>query len=367
MAATKLSIRNSSPYPRGGHVEIPWDQAGEWEVTIGGDDYPAQADAVNGPGNPLVLSFTVPSLPPGTHKASVRRRSVQPQGPFPGAGARQGGVYLVNRWLDIWFSLSNQYLGHHFFAAAAPTVQIQKFEFLDTDSANKNRFEGHDPEKRAMQLDYVRIWRPPWDHYEPPYCDFPLFNQPWTLLASGSGPVRAWATMVSPKFVFDFRALEGERRSSYNCYLYRTLSLFADAHYVMEDLRVSGTPAAGGAGVEFAFAANYYMSAELSIDPKIVHIPAIPDWFGIAPNWGGVPKSPGYGFATDAHVTVVRNPPPGFPRPEDEEHKAFSWSTEAARHIRSLHCFRLETNPAAIADEAGKLWYMHLLEPLRGE
>jgi hypothetical protein len=220
-----------------------------------------------------------------------------------------------------------------------------------------------------MQIDSVRIWRPPWDNYEPTAVDFSLFHEPWTYIAAGGGPVRCWATMASPQFRLDFRPLTAGARTAYNCQLIRTISLYADADYVIEDLRVRGTPVDSTAGEpgDLAFAAHYYMSANLSLLPQVVHYAHIPDWFGIGvdASWT-MPRMPGYGFATDAHVTVVRNPPPGFPRPENEEHKAFGWSTDAAPRIKALHLFQFDTSPAKVADDIGKLWYAHLLEPLRG-
>jgi hypothetical protein len=266
--------------------------------------------------------------------------------------------------LDVWFSLLAKRGDRTCFASSAPTVQVNRFEFLDTEGANKDAFWGHDEEKRAMQIDYVRIWRPPWDPYEPTCFEWPLFHEPWTLVGAGGGPVRAWATLASPPFPFDVQTAPGGARTEYNCTLSRTLSLYADADYILEDLRVRGSAKGAAGSVSFAFAVQYFMSAQFSLMPKIVHYPEIPDWFGIAAAFPGLPKMPGYAFATNAHVTLVQNPPGGFPRPENEHHKAFSWSTQAARSIKCGHVFRLETNSPKIADDAGKFWYLHLLAPL---
>jgi hypothetical protein len=282
MKETKIAIHNASPYARGGHVEMPWDGGdGDFEVAIGHERYPAQVDATQGAHGARTLSFTIDSLPSGTNSAVVRPRTREPEG-ATAAGERDGGIYLVNKHLDVWFSLAPERGGLCCFASSAPTVQVGHFEFLDTEGANKNAFRGHDPEKRAMQIDYVRLWRPPWDEHEPACCEFPLFNRPWTLVGAKGGPVRCWATLASPPIEFDVQSSSGGGRTTYNCTLYRTLSLYAGADYILEDLHLRGV-VGEASSTDLSFAVQYFMSAQFSLRPKVVHYPEIPDWFFLGP------------------------------------------------------------------------------------
>jgi len=382
VAGVKLWIRNGAPYSRGGIVQVPWSVVAEaipglsvddeLEIAFGGSVVPAQVDVIQKTSDSAVVVFALPSVGAGDEhyhskqSAVIRRRTQPSPGRRASAGEREGGVYFNNDELDVWFSLSERHGGSNQRGGAATTVQVNRFEVLDAGAASKHPFAGHDARKCAMQIDSIRMWRPPWDEYEPSYCDFSLAGQPWTLVASGGGAVRGWATLASPPFDFSFRDLTAPARCSYNCRLYRTISLFAGADYLIEDVAVRGAPVGFEGPRDLAFAPHYFMWSHFGLEAKITHYADIPDWFAVGCRTA-MPGWPGYGFATTAHVGQVENPAPAHARDEREEHKSFGWSTEPARHITSLHYFQRETRPPHVAHNIGNLWYTQLLKPLRAE
>jgi hypothetical protein len=256
--AVKIAVTNPAPYERAGVAAVPWSDVlahapslteDSVEVTYYGTRVPSQVDAVEKRGTSRMLVFSLP-LPAGdehyrdpTTSVVVRAAEDPPRPPHAQiAKATGNGVRLANGLLDVWFSTKARPWDDErkWFAGAASTVQIEKREFLDANAGFA--WEGHDPEKRAMQIDRVRIWRPPWDEYEPAYCDFPMHDSDFELIACGAGPVRAWCTIASTAFDFDFGDLSEARRRAYNCRLYRTISLFAGSDFVFEELHVQATP-----------------------------------------------------------------------------------------------------------------------------
>ena len=295
VAGVKLWIRNGAPYSRGGIVQVPWSVVAEaipglsvddeLEIAFGGSVVPAQVDVIQKTSDSAVVVFALPSVGAGDEhyhskqSAVIRRRTQPSPGRRASAGEREGGVYFNNDELDVWFSLSERHGGSNQRGGAATTVQVNRFEVLDAGAASKHPFAGHDARKCAMQIDSIRMWRPPWDEYEPSYCDFSLAGQPWTLVASGGGAVRGWATLASPPFDFSFRDLTAPARCSYNCRLYRTISLFAGADYLIEDVAVRGAPVGFEGPRDLAFAPHYFMWSHFGLEAKITHYADIPDWF----------------------------------------------------------------------------------------
>ena len=104
------------------------------------------------------------------------------------------------------------------------------------------------------------------------------------------------------------------------------------------------------------------MNADFSLYAEIRRHPVeIADWFAIA---AGVQPLQGYGFATDARVGEVWNPPHDYPDP-DTAHRAFSWELGAAASARCVHLFRTGMSAAELADSVGRCWYEYIYEPLR--
>jgi len=377
--SVQIAVTNPTPYERGGAVAVPWREIAavaprldprNVEVVYDGGVVPSQVDNVEGTDASRVLLISLARVPGGdehyrkpTLAVVVRER--REAGSFPDAALVQdtaNGLRLEGSVLDVWISVDACPWNDNrtWFAGAASTIQVRKREFLDVNP--RFGWEGHDPEKRAMQVDRVRIWRPPWDDHEPSYCDFPLHDRDFEIIAHGAGPVRGWCTIASAPFRFEFRDLTSEKRRAYNCRLYRSISLFADSDLLLDELHVKATLENHGAPATLAFSARYFMSAHLGLLPEIRRVPRIPDWFAVGSD---MPPHPGYGFATDAHASTCSNPPAFYPRPDDQLHKGYEWETGAARSIKSLHLFRLHVTPDEIADAAGKAWYLHLLKPLR--
>jgi hypothetical protein len=285
------------------------------------------------------------------------------------------GVRFENRRMHVYFELKPQPWKDYrtFMAGSATNVEVygtaqrpdgkeEKFiEFLDAN-AGLWGFAHHDGEKRAMQIASICLPRPATDPLAP-HAEHTLFDKPYKVWAHGNGPVRSWVTLRSSSFDYTFHEpLTGTSRTL-TCHLYRVISLWeADATYLTEELFVRTKVADDARPVDLAFSPRYFMSADLGPRRgKIVHYPAVPDWFSI--HCDAEPK-PGYGFATDVHARHVWNPPIGFPRPY-KPHLAYSWELGFSHRAHCLHLFRLNTTAEEMERLAGHYWYTHIYKPLR--
>jgi hypothetical protein len=381
----KLNIRNGMTERRDGVISMPWSaivaaSAGRLDVdttslrvTFDGRPMRWQLDDVSGTVSSRELVMWLEDVPGGdadyrtavTPVVLIESGSSHSPAPRQGVTDTSNGVRLAGQALDVWISRLAEPWGNDqkWFANAATTVQISGREWLD---ANAGQFGwlNHDPEKRAMQLDRIHIARPPWDDYRPPFHTEVLHATDWTLVRFGTGPVRGWATFSSKIFPVTFRDMATETRHTYNCRVWRSIAMYGESNFLVDELSVRSEPPHANWHPALTFSARYFMSAHLGLVPDVGHYPHIPDWFGIGCD---MPPYPAYGFATDAHVEQLSNPPFAFPRPRAEMHKAFSWRTGSAQKVRALHAFRFGARGAEIQKEIGDLWYEHLLKPLRAE
>lgn len=250
-----------------------------------------------------------------------------------------------------------------FGTARIPGVVTEKFlEILDANTALW-RWDNHDEQKRAMQVDVVCLPRPASDPLGA-HGEFSVFDRDFEVLAHGNGPVRSWVTLRSAGFTYEFTDPVKQAKHSYGCNLHRVISLYEnDATYLMEELVVKGVPQTfKGERSELSFSARYFMSADFGPRRnKIVHHPAVPDWFSI---YYDAEPEPGYAFATDAHARHVWNPPIAFPRPK-KPHLAYSWELGFAKRATCLHMFKVNTSAEEMERLAGHSWFTHLYKPLR--
>lgn len=381
-----LTVSNPSDYWRLGHVTLPW-QALEQEFNIPPEEmilrdlrYPSddpltiQIDDFDrkDPSRKTLSFFLNRVIPPGTEDYStastfIRAERGSPNAKeidqpclvvVPGADGRERGVKLVNNRLAIWLNLvpAPEDDQRNWYAGSATSVLLDGKEILD--SFREILWLEHDPEKRCMQIDLLQL---PGLDGDPSFgqsvC---LFNQPWRLMFQNSGPVRAVVTIASSPFDY------GERV----CQLYRTISLYTGADYVIEELFIKGSSRIGqetNQGSQetknLEFKARYFAHMDMGLDAKI-HRFFVPDWFAVGSDW---PPHPGYGFATDVHAGPVASfySDQYLPDPPDKS-KRFCWELLPGNSAKCLHLF-MRGQKGGFDSRIGKAWYEHIYKPLKSE
>jgi hypothetical protein len=389
--SAKLNVKNPSPWPRRGHVATPWQPislrtgiAPEELVLRGPSGAPlrSQVDPVD-PGDPtraMLVFLLDEEVPPGADDYSlvsasleIERRAGGPMSapePERPVGDPLRGFKLVNGKLEIWFNLQPDTGGdpsRNWFAGCATSVLLENRESLDAFRALFSWMD-HDPEKRCMQVDRVRLPRPPWEDRS--HQDEFLFNRPYFPLWHSSGSVRTCATVTSAPFTYAYSDPMTDQEQNLECKLHRVISLYHDADYVIEELSVRGKPrkpAEEGQRskiVELRFAARYFANMDIGLLPEVTRFSHVPDWLSLGCSSDPFPS---YGFATSVHTTKIRNPPLDYPDSDPcQRCRAFSWELGAARVATCLHLFK-RCRPAELSHQAGHAWYEHIYKPLRAE
>jgi len=370
-AARELSLRlfNPSPYLRGGIITTPWqpiasamELTGTKEISLtdwNGSTLPAQVDVVDptDPSRSVLVFALAATLPPGSEHYTESSRSVtlRRTGPSsePSAGPRverteDGSLQLGNGRLAACFHLGGG--DKKWFAGSATSVSLDGFEVLDL------WLGGIHPEKRGLQVDRVRLARPPWEDSEPQEVE--LSTRSYRLLSQNHGPLRASLTLASEPFPFPCTNPWTGQESTLTCELYRVISLYAGADYLVEELYVKAAGKGAIKPVHPCFSLRYFTHMDMSFKPRIFRHAKVPDWFAVG--YDEFPY-PGYGFATDVHASEVSNPHPSYPI--GDQHKTFSWEILPARQARCVHLFMAGV-PQDFEHRAGHLWYEMIYKPL---
>jgi len=383
----KLSVFNPSDYPRGGHVSAPWPEIAQ-HSGIGpgslvvrdsrGTVLPhqvVQVDPDDRSRDTLVFALhpghKVPAARLDDYSESTDWVSLEEGRPDPTVGVRAiareirgpdgtvRAVELTNGILTVWLNLGPFNCGassRPCYGGSAVSVRVGDIEMLDPLQSMVGPHD-HDPEKRAMQIDRVRVVLPGWE--EQVYHEEPLFARSWAAVSTTMGPVRAIITIASEPFEYACTDLATATRHRLDCRLYRTISLSTGANCLVEELFVKGSlpgSADGRGAIRLSFAARYFAHMYYGHLPPIYHFRNIPDWFAIA--YGDRPY-PGYGFATDAHASPVAYPHEGHER-------RFSWWVWPSKTARCLHLF-LANQPGHIDSATGHCWYEMIYRPLKAE
>jgi hypothetical protein len=148
------------------------------------------------------------------------------------------------------------------------------------------------------------------------------------------------------------------------CELYRCVSLYADADYVMENMWVKGRrvgAAAEAPGVDMTFQAHYFTYMDFGFLATLWHYANVPDWFAVGNTHFN--PFPGYGFATDAHAAPAAYP---HPEPLKRDHMGLSWELLPAKQATSYHVF-MHDNPDCFRSRDGHGWYEFVYKPLKAE
>jgi hypothetical protein len=375
MAAT-IAIYNPAGHERPGHIVIPWS---EFQRHCPAADYPENGFALQDRANREIpyqidridpadptrkflvvgLDAAVPAGPedcsrPATTLAISRRHS----SPFPHkayAHKARSGIELSNGKLTTYISFSRIHDNPNkpWYAGAATTVQLNCREVLSFG----DDFKKHDPEKRCMQIDHLYLP----SHAQAPYLDVKveLYNQDYEYVAHSSGPVRATVTMRSVPFPYAYTDGAKGGDCTVQCRLYRAVSLYAGADYILEDLYIkadSGGRREAQSNVP-RFMARYYSHIDLGHVPHIFQFANIPGWFALGAGelLGG---KPGYGFATSSRAASVAYPhrDTSVLYHDPVHYKEFSWLLFPCICATNMHLFMHKIG-TDFDDETGRRWY----------
>jgi hypothetical protein len=385
--SSELHVFNPSPFPRSGYATLDWEPLyGKFKIKpehlvlldAGGRQLKCQIDPIDRKTpwraaltflhekliDPMSDDYQTPSTSVFLTKGTP---SYADDVDAPWVDVHKSYIVLHNRNLVVKFNLtptleSDPRFDHAVFAGAATSVELHRLEHLDCFSAFfGNKMLNHDPEKRCMQIDNIQLTNPAWE--EVPCEQISLYDRPYRVVDSSSGPVRACVTVASEPFYYPPSDPRGRR---VKCELYRVLSLYRDADYVLDELFITTRER----DLQLHFTAQYFSYMNMGV-PFIAHYEEVPDWFAI-----GCPYSPfqGYGFATDVHVQRIAHPHPSFPHVY-QSNKTFSWQLFRASRSRSIHIFtRLDLRDLDSHDldavqyefthHAGHSWYEHIFKPL---
>ena len=386
-----LAIFNPSNYLRGGYVTIPWEPISQKfqipaEELILSDlrdlshtPINAQVDRID-PDDPsrdtLVFSLAKP-IYPGSESDKLASGFIRLDWgkPVPkklgeayidvvyGASEQVRGVRLVNSRLIVWFNLipAPEDNECNWFSGSASSVQLDHQELLDPFRAAKGEWLGQDPEKRCMQVSELLLPGPP--HPKSPHYQVSLFNHSYKLISQSSGRARASITIASEPFDYiGTDPVTGANRHLV-CELYRVISLYAGADYLIEELFIKGKPKASedrvissSQIVNVDFAARYFAHMEMGKTEDIEQVFPRMDWFAV----GSItPPYPAYGFAADVHIDSVAHPHEG------KQH-CFSWQLLPGKSAKCLHLF-MRNQAEGFDARVGHAWYEMFYHPLKAK
>ncbi len=407
----KLFLYNPSEYARTGHIAAQWgpiearlknagiasEQMKIFDQSNRPVSFQLDRPALHDRSRDILLLTLADEVPPGrdshysratgfvtidssglnlSKEADAKVIAVGPKG-------HEDAVILANSRLQVRFNMtaSAEGIEGNWYAGSATSVQLEGRvikEILDPAS----NFWGHDPEKRCMQLDFVDVSYPAWS--ERPRQRFHLYDKPYKLVSVSTGPVRASVTVAAAPFNYRYRDPYSGHERELCASLYRVLSLFAEADYVIEELFVTALVEENEGlkePVDLWFAAQFFSSV-CFVRPHVSRIEGIPDWFAIS---NLLRPFVSYGFCTDMHVDSVLSPHPDYPCTDGKLH-AVSWQVPRSESIKCLHLFsrfqpsidqyegeeffRYESRKSREAkfhfeDRAGRAWYEQIFKPLR--
>lgn len=357
----KLLIFNPSRGPRGGYVTVAWRPI--YERT--GFD-PASLRLYQEPGRPLIyqidqvdpddpsrdtLSFFLSSpAAAGSEHYTRATAEVSVEGEPGGAAERVGPpeqrrvVSLHNNRMDVDLNLPPEADGVEggWYAGSLRSVRLEKLrrdkhrlEYLDYPRAQWGMAEGHDPEKRCLQLESVELARADGDDGGGDGVAaerVSLFDRPYRLVSVCEGPVRKCVTIASPPF--EYGPAPGAPPA--RCELLRVVSLYEDQENVFEELFLKVCAPGGGPAddvPDLRFRARYFTYMGLG-EPVVCRYDNLPGWFAV----GDLSHQLLFGFACDVNVDSVALPHPGFPERE-EKTNTFSWDLRPCKEARCLHLF----------------------------
>jgi hypothetical protein len=360
-------------------VTLPWRPEEEGLTGIPGDELelrdprgnslPVQFDRISpdDPSRDVVTLALQSELPPGdehyqSNSVVIRvargpRREATSRALAPGVGH----LDMSSERLKVSFCLASAQPGstRSWFAGSVDSVTLDGVEMLDIFRSHYRGCIGHDPEKRCMQIDRIRLGSPAW--LSAPYQDAYLHRQDYRVESWCVGPVRSSLAMVSKPWRYDYVDVPTNQPAALSCELCRVFTLERGATHVIEEAFVRAKQL--GIGSRLVFSARYFTNMDMGHDPELYRFERVPDWFAVGyPH--GFPQAdhPGYGFATNAHVRELRHPHPDYPDREEAE-RTYSWELEPSARIRCLHLF-MRGNPGGFDARTGHAWYEYVFKDL---
>jgi hypothetical protein len=292
----------------------------------------------------------------------------------PSVEVDENGVKLINSQLQVWLSLQpslppvkNETIRHgNWYAGSATSVVFNGKEILDTFQGELH-WIGHDPEKRCMQVDKILLWPPIGETMIDQ--EVSLFNKVYRPISHSNGPLRASITIAVP-FNYEYLNLRTGKNDDLECELYRVISLYAGADYLVEELFVKGKPQGilnkkmlATEAINPYFMVRYYQHLSIGHNPKIYRVTDVPHWLAVGSEW---PPNPGYGFGTDAYTSPVAYPhrDQQFSPDAPETEKRFSWFLFPCKSAQCLHLF-MWGQPEGFDARTGIYWKELIHKPLK--
>jgi hypothetical protein len=385
-----LAVFNPSNYSRSGFITVPWQTIyQQFEILpeelvlsdlrdLSHTPISAQVDRID-PDDPErdTLIFSVPKpISPGLQDDTlisgfikVDRGKAAPQSlgqlsleVVYGTDGRERGVRLSNSRLIVWFNLipAPEDNERNWFSGSATSIQLDHEEILDPFRAAKGEWLGQDSEKRCMQVDGILL--PGASDPKSPYYQVHLYNHSYRLVSHNSGNVRVSITIASEPFDY----MGADPVTGYNrhlvCELYRVISLYAGADYLIEELFVKGKPKAEEDRIidspevfYLNFGLRYFAHMNMGYTQDIQQVFPVPDWFALGST---APPYPAYGLATNLHIDSLMHPYEG-------NASNLLCQLLPGQFAKCLHLF-MRNQPNEFDTRVGHFWY-EMINPLQAE
>jgi hypothetical protein len=386
-----LTVFNPSNYWRGGYVTLPWQKiAQQFQIPpeelvlsdlrdLAHTPINVQVDRIDpeDPTRDTLVFYLEKPIPPVSEDDVLASTFIRVDRGEPmsavvgepylevvyGSDERERGVRLVNNRLIVWFNLipAPEDNGRNWFSGSATSVQLDHQEILDPSRAAMGEWLGQDPEKRCMQVSELQL--PGSSHPKSPYYQVSLFNHSYRLVSQSSGTVRACITIASEPFDYiGADPVTGKNRHLI-CELYRVISLYAGADYLIEELFVKGKPKdeeekIGDVPevVNLPFGLNYFAHMNMGQTQDIEQVFPVPDWFAVGST---TPPYAAYGLATNLHIEAIAHPHKSNPN-------CFFWQLLPSTTAKCLHLF-MRGCPDGFDSRVGHFWYELIYKPLKAE
>jgi hypothetical protein len=385
-----LSIFNPSNYWRGGYVTMPWQAiAQQFQIPpeelalsdlrdLSHSPLLSQVDRVDpeDPSRDALVFYLPKTIPPASEdevlaSAFVRVDQGKPIEPglgepflevIYGADGRERGVKLVNSRLIIEFNLIAAPFdaGRNWFAGSATSVQLDNVDILEPFRAEKGSSGGQDPEKRCMQVAGILLPESP--QPETPYHQVSLYDRSYRLVSYSRGAVRASITIASEPFEYVGTDPYTGINRHLKCQLYRVISLYAGADYLIEELFVKGKAIGEDKLIEdpravnLNFGLHYFAHMNMEQTKDIQQSLPIPNWYAVSST--SHPYA-AYGLTSDVNIDFVKHPHEG-------NKSRFYWQFFPSRSAKCLHLF-MHGHPEGFDAWVGHSWYELIYKPLKAE
>ncbi|GET36549.1 hypothetical protein [Microseira wollei] len=370
----QLLISNTSNYPRTGHVAADWKPIYEkikqhglsLEEIVLHDlrdppdiQLPRQVDLDNrtDPSRDTLLFSLNQEIPPGQDSsifvAVDRGKPIICDESEPclevmwSPRNRVSGIRLMNSRLIVWLNLipAPESKDRSFYAGASTSVQRDGKEMLDPFLAELT-WIGHDPEKRCMQVDQIQLYDPASEKIlgEPIH----LFDQPYQFVSHSIGPVRTTVTIASIPFGCNYPDPTTNRYIHLTCKLYRAISLYTEADYLIEKLFIEGISDEGTV-INPYFVPRYYAHINLRHDEQIYQY-SMSNWSAVG---SPIDPRPGYGFASNVPHESLKYGEHGF-----------LWQLSPCDSAECLHLFMCSSSDG-FDSRINNNWDEYIYRPLR--